>query len=566
VYAAGPGSGHWQVGRVTVNRLEQTLERIDGRGYKAYRDIAGRHALPRFTLHVDHVQADPFAPPSRMRATVPWEIAALPDAAHASAARRRAARDFLARAFRAAAQAHRSLRIDAGGQSVLDRTACLFTDEGVELRFTVQLPADGRRVRGGDAREILLRHLPAVVRRAAEAAELDVDALERHCAMVEDQVALRDALSALGVVAFVADGARLPRRSGVDDRPLDDAIAFRAPDSLRITIDAPNAGPVTGMGIPPGITLIVGGGFHGKSTLLSALQFGVYDHVPDDGREGVVARADAVKIRAEDGRAIAGVDLSPFIDNLPYGKSTVAFRTDLASGSTSQAAALVEALECGATALLVDEDTSATNFMIRDERMQALISSDREPITPFVDRIRDLRDALDVSTILVMGGSGDYFDCADTVIAMHDYQPHDVTAAALAATHVTGRREEHGAALQRPAVRRLDPASLHPETGQGRHKVRVRARARDALVFGEDDVDLRAVEQLADPSQVRAIGLLLARLAGERGDVPDPPAWIATSLETGWEHLAVRRDGDLAMPRLADVMAALNRVRGVRLG
>ncbi|MDZ7747807.1 MAG: ABC-ATPase domain-containing protein [Halofilum sp. (in: g-proteobacteria)] len=511
------------------------------------------------------MQADPFAAPSRLRAVVPWHLAALPDAVFASAPRERAARDFLARAFRDAARDADAVRIDAGAQAVLDRTACLFTEAGVELRFTVHLPAAGRRILGHQARDLLCKALPRIVMAAAEATELDTAALEAHCAAVEDQVALRAALAGRGLVGFVADGALLPRRSGIDDRPLAGAIAFAAPESLRCTLETPNAGAVSGMGVPAGITLIVGGGFHGKSTLLAALELGVYDHVPGDGREQVVAEPAAVKIRAEDGRAVSGVDLSPFINNLPYGKSTTDFSTELASGSTSQAAALVEALEAGAATLLVDEDTSATNFMIRDERMQALVAKDHEPITPFVDRVRQLRDDLGVATVLVMGGSGDYFDCADTVIEMHAYCPHDVTARAreIAASHVTGRREEHAGALARPHTRHLDTGSIDPETKRGKRKVA--ARGRDTLVFGRGDVDLRAVEQLADASQLRTIGLLLARMANERGDIDDPPAWLAAGLESGWSHIAVRPDGDLALPRVIEAMATLNRLRGARL-
>jgi predicted ABC-class ATPase len=448
---------------------------------------------------------------------------------------------------------------------VLDRTACLFTDAGVELRFTVHLPAAGRKILGRQAGELLCRTLPGVVRRAAEYPELDGDTLERHCAAVEDQTALRAALAERSIVAFVADGSVLPRRSGVDDRPLREAVAFEAPASLRRTIDTPNAGAISGMAVPAGITLIVGGGFHGKSTLLAALDRGIDDHVPGDGRDRVVADPAAVKIRSEDGRAVSGVDLSPLINNLPFGKSTRDFATEMASGSTSQAAALQEALECGATTLLVDEDTSATNFMIRDERMQALVAKDHEPITPFVDRVRQLRDEVGVATILVMGGSGDYFDCADTVIEMHAYQPHDITAAAreIAATHVTGRREEHGSDLERPAPRHLEPTSLDPATRKGKRKIQ--ARGRDGLVFGGVDVDLRAVEQLADPSQVRTIGLLLARLGEQRGPVTDPPAWLDQALARGWEHLSSRPDGDLARPRVAEVVAALSRLRGAQL-
>ncbi|MBK1725733.1 ABC-ATPase domain-containing protein [Halorhodospira neutriphila] len=546
-----------------MKALQETLQRIDGRGYKAYRDIEGRHEGAGLTLHVDKVQADPFAAPSRLRAVIPWQRAALPEAALRGEPRRRAARDYIARAFRRAARDSQAVQIDAGAQTVLDRSAVLFTDAGVEMRFTVALPAKGRTILGRQAAEILCRRLPEVAAEAATAERLDLAALERHCAAAEDQAALRGQLAGRGLVAFVADGAVLPRRSGVDDRPLADAIPFEAPGSLRVTLDTPNAGAVTGMGVPRGITLIVGGGFHGKSTLLNALELGVYDHVPGDGRDGVVAVDDAVKIRAEDGRTVHAVDLSPFIGELPFGKSTRAFSTELASGSTSQAAALQEALEAGAGTLLVDEDTSATNFMIRDRRMQALVAREAEPITPFVDRIRELRDRLGVSTLLVMGGSGDYLDCADTVIHMHNYAPLDVTerARTVAAEYATGRHEEGREPLDWPSVRALRGDSIRTETKPGKRKLQ--ARGREALVVGKETIDLRAVEQVADASQVRTVGRLLAAAAGA-GRLSHPPRWFAGELERPWPELLDRPDGDHARPRALEVMAALNRLRGVR--
>ncbi len=544
-----------------MQELQSTLARIDGKGYKAYRDITGRYRFDDFELRVDHVQGDPYAAPSRLRAIMPWGETALPEDVR-DGVRARAARDFLARCFRRAARDEPAITIDAGAQTVLDRTAALFTSQGVELRFTVNLPARGRSILGRQARELLCRILPRAVRAALRPEHRDAAALAQHCDVVEDQIALREQLAERGLVAFVADGAVLPRRSGVDDRPLAEAVAFASAPSLSVTLTAPNAGDISGLGVPRGITLIVGGGFHGKSTLLRALELGVYDHVPGDGRERVVTDAEAVKIRAEDGRAVHAVDLSPFINHLPYGKSTTAFETELASGSTSQAAALQEALELGAGTLLVDEDTSATNFMIRDQRMQALVAKRDEPITPFVDRIRELRDTLGVSTVLVMGGSGDYFAHADTVIQMHDYLPRDVTAEArrIADEHAAGRREEVESALAAPRPRWLRPRSVDPTAGRG--KPRIKARGEDTLVFGRDDVDLRAVEQIVDASQVRAIGLLLPLLAAHGGDwVADPGAHVRELLEQPWERLTGRAAGDLARPRPAEVMAALNRLR-----
>jgi len=552
-----------------MQRLEEILQTIDGRGYRAYKELRGSYRFGECTLLVDHVQGDPYAAPSRLRAVVPWSVAQLPEPALAGADRRRAARDFIARTFRRRAREVRAITIDAGGQTVLERTACLFDDEGLELRFRVDLPASGRRILGRQARDLLCRTLPRLLLDATCARTLDLEALTRHADAVEDQVALRHALDAAGLVAFVAEGARLPRRSGIDERPAAEAVPIAVPETLRVELSAPNAGTLCGLGIPRGITLIVGGGFHGKSTLVRALEMGIYDHLPGDGRERVVSDPTAVKIRAEDGRAVAAVDISPLIDNLPQDRSTSAFTTELASGSTSQAAALVEALEAGSRTLLIDEDTSATNFMIRDERMQALVRKASEPITPFVDRIRELRDRLGVSTVLVMGGSGDYFDHADTVIQMEGYRPCDVTAAAreIASTHVTGRREEHGTALEHPAPRRLDPRSLDPERKPGR--VKVQARDRDALVFGRSEIDLRAVEQLVDPSQVRAIGWLMTRLADSGEARLDPVAELERLLDRldgkGWDRLSGHPDGDLALPRLQETLAALSRLRGVGL-
>lgn len=544
--------------------LARQLKQIDGKGYKAYKSIAGNYTFNDFELLIDHVQADPFAAPSRFRAIVDYDTAALPEAAFASEPRRRAARDFIARIFRHGARREKAITIDAGHQSVLERTAVLFTDQGVELRFTVHLPGRGRSIMGHQARELICEHLPEIIRAATFARELDLAALESHMATVEDQVTLRGALAERGLVGFIAEGAKLPRRSGVDDRGLEQAIPFRTPESLAVTINTPNGGPREGLGIPKGITLIVGGGFHGKSTVLSALTLGVYDHIPGDGREGVVTDPSAMKIRAEDGRSVHRVDLSPYINRLPYGKTTEAFSTELASGSTSQAAALQESLESGARTILVDEDTSATNFMIRDRRMQALVAREHEPITPFVDRIRQLRDELAVSTVLVMGGSGDYFDCADTVIQMQDYLAHDVTTEArhIAEQYRTGRSEEAMDSLTKPNPRALSSGRLNPETKPGKRKVQ--ARGEDTLIFGRSDVDLRAVEQIADSSQVRAIGLLLARLAEGSGRLDNPIEDIEKLLANSpWDDIPFRPDGDLALPRAAEVMAALNRLRGV---
>ncbi|MDA0566227.1 ABC-ATPase domain-containing protein [Streptomonospora sp. S1-112] len=549
-------------GRRDGDRLAEELRRMDGASYGRYKSLTGDWAFPDFTLTVERVQSDPFAPPSRVAVRIPAEVAGLPDHAWHHPVRRRATADHLVR------RAHRELkgarlRIDAGGQEVIARASGQIRDGAVELRLGIELPGHGRRIDARTAERELCDRLPALVD-ALRWPHLDTAAATAFADSVEDTAALRDLLPGLGLVAFVADGAVLPRRSGVSDLPMEGAaVPFTAPESMRVTVDLPHAGRVSGLGIPEGITLIVGGGFHGKSTLLHALERGVYDHVPGDGRELVATRADAVKIRAEEGRRVERTDVSAFVRNLPTGADTADFSTDNASGSTSQAANIAEALEAGARTLLVDEDTTATNLMIRDARMQRLVHGDREPLTPFVDLVRPLHREHGVSTVLVMGGSGDYFDVADHVVMLDGYRPYDVTERAkeLAA-------ERADAAFTSPAARVVDPRSVDA-TARGR--ARVKRRDMDVLTFGEDDIDVRGLTQLVDPGQVIGVGLAL-RLLAEDG-LLDGERTLAQALDALEERLAADGvtalgrgyAGDYALPRRHEVAGALNRLRSLRV-
>jgi predicted ABC-class ATPase len=576
-----------------MEELRRLLQRLDGRGYKAYEEIEGAYEGPGWVLYIDHVQGDPFAPPSKMRVRVPGHRAGFPADLHSTAVRRLALEDFLARRVRqsieAVSRGHRGsgksglIWVDAGGQEVLERTAVRVRPEWIECRFQVGLPAAGRTVLGRQAEEMLCREIPEIMRRSLLWSEVPQSECRRFVECVENQEAIRAQLRERRLVAFVADGAILPRRSGVSELPLERAIPFRSPESLRVTMAVPNpvvfGGRVretlTGMGIPEGVTLIVGGGYHGKSTLLRALERCVYPHIPGDGREYVVTREDAVTIRAEDGRRIERVDLTPFIGELPYGQRTDDFSTENASGSTSQAANILEALEAGSRVLLIDEDTSATNFMVRDARMQALVAKELEPITPFVDRVRELYERLGVSTILVMGGSGDYLDVADTVILMREYVPEDVTEEArrVARAFPTERRREVARPIERVIERIPLAESLDPS--RGRREVKIEAKAVDLLLFGETAIDLRAVEQIVDISQTRAIGYALHCAAERLMDGRRTVREVLDELERlfereGLEVLDPFRRGDahpgnFARPRRYEVAAALNRLRTVRM-
>lgn len=552
-----------------AHALTRILTSIDGRGYGAYKQLKGGYDLGRCRLVVDHVQVDPYAPPSLIRLLVDPAAADLPQDLLTDHPGYVATTDFLARAV--AAVVGEGVSIGAPRQEILERTSVAITADAVEARLAVQLPASGRRIRGRQAARLLTEDLPRIAEAALRHASLDAEALRAHVTLHRDQEALRAQLAERSLVAFVGDGAILPRRAGDSDLPLaTGAVPFRSPESLRVDVDLPSGRRVAGMGVPEGITVIVGGGYHGKSTVLRALERGVYAHREGDGREWVITRADVASVRAEDGRSVAGVDISPFISGLPSGTDTTRFATTNASGSTSQAASLVEAVDAGASALLIDEDTSATNFMIRDERMRRLIPAEHEPITPFVERIRPLHTELGVSTVLVAGGSGAFFDVADHVIALQEYVPRDVTEAAraLAGTAPSADTTVFGPARARiPAAGTLRPA--------GKTKPAA-ARGRDTIRFGREHIDLSALSQLVDPAQTTAIAHALDRLAellaqadSSRGTSLDAAitALYERLDDDGLESLSPHHGhpGHLARPRALEIHAAVNRYRGLHL-
>jgi predicted ABC-class ATPase len=561
--------------------LEQTLHRIDGRGYRAYKDLEGSWLLtPGLLLHIDHVQGDPFAAPSRLRLELPQSRARFPEWLYDHPHRRRGLEDFVGRAAAAAAKRVRAgqgsgksgrVEVNRGGQEILRRSAVIIDDQRVELRLTAGLPAVGRRVLAREAAALLLDELPLLADRALLCETLDEQLLHRHCQAAEDQQALRRQLELLGLAAFVADGSVLPRRSGVDDRPLDrEVVPFTSPDNLRVEVDLPHAGRISGMGIPAGVTLIVGGGFHGKSTLLQALERSVYDHLPGDGRELCATVPSAVKIRAEDGRRIERVNISPFIGRLPLGRDTTAFSTDNASGSTSQAANIIEALEMDARLLLLDEDTCATNFMIRDERMQALVPGEKEPITPFLDKVRQIYEERGVSTILVMGGSGDYFEAADLVLMMDGYVPRDVTAGARAVAERFGRRRQHEGGKQFGALTQRRPDHKSFDAARGRRAVKIDVKGLRTVLYGTTRLDLSCLEQLVDPAQTRALAktihLYESRYCGRGENIREELDRLFADLEReGFDLISPRLEGDLALPRIQEVVMAINRMRSLKV-
>ena len=560
-----------------VQRLRSTLDRIDRKGYGAYKDLFGPHDFGSFTLFVDRVQRDPFAPPSLIR--VRTKENRFDPTLFENPVRRVAFEDSLTRSvereIRRVVRGNRGsggsgrVEIQRASQVVLPRTSMVIKPEFVEARMAVGLPARGRSVDARAAKTMLLEELPEVVRRGlvpVPEGGIDGERARLHVETVEDTAHIRGLLPDLGLVAFVADGAVLPRESGASDRPLGaGAVPFRSPEEYRVEVNLPNRGVVSGMGVPEGVTLVAGGGFHGKSTLLSALSWGVYDHVPGDGRELVVAREDAVKVRAEDGRSVSKVDISAMIGALPGGRTTEDFSTTNASGSTSQAANIAEAIEVGTSLLLVDEDTSATNFMIRDERMRELVR--REPISPFIDLVRPLHRSLDVSTVVVVGGVGDYLDVADRVILLEDYAPSDATPRSR---EIIRKFPPRAPLMDRdvrpPRKRAIDASSI--DLRRGKRKT-ARGRGLHTIELGRERVDLSYLEQLAEAGQTEAVARVIGEwvAAGEVRAVEElVRAALASVSEKGLDSLGgfQGHPGEVSLPRAQEVAAAINRVRPLR--
>lgn len=565
----------------TSEELRNILKRIDRRSYPAYKDTKGAYSFSGYTLSIDHVQGDPFASPSKLSIRVMGKTAGIPSELYSEKHRRIAVQDELTRLFGRQVLQYSNkakgsgksgaINVSRCGQEILERTACtIFPQSGdILIRFEVGFPAYGRTINSAELERILFDFLPACVRKALIYKNLDAKKLQEVADLADDQAYIRAALPELGLCAFVANGSVLPRESGVSSRPMRDGIRFVSPSEQEIEIKLPHKGAIKGMGIKKGVTLIVGGGYHGKSTLLKALETGVYNHIAGDGREYVITDSTAVKIRAEDGRSIKCADISMFINDLPNGKDTVHFDTEDASGSTSQAANVIEAMEADASLFLIDEDTSATNFMIRDELMQRVIHRDMEPITPFIDRIRELYERFGISTIIVAGSSGSYFRVADTIIQMDRYIPKDITDKAKREAERFELHAEPAEAAAMPSFERI-PQTLR-ELAPG-ERVKIKTLSRDGVSINRENIDLRYAEQIVDSEQVTALGRCILYAHRNIINGKRDMRQIADELERIFDENSLAEISesrssvaDMARPRRQEIFACFNRYRALRL-
>lgn len=561
--------------------LRNSLNAIDRKSYPAYKSVQGSYDFKDYILSIDHVQGDPFASPSRLSIRIAGSKAGFPERLYDERMRRITLQDYLIRIFYAQVEKYNFKAKGSGksglisvsrcGQEVLERSACAIDPESGDIlvRLEVGFPANGRTINASELVKILFDFLPECVRAGFSYKRLNHAEVEAAVRLCSDQQYIREHLEEMGLAAFVANGSILPRESGVSSRPMKDAVVFRSPESMEVTMELPYYGTIKGMGIKKGITLIVGGGYHGKSTVLKALELGVYNHIPGDGREYVITDRTAVKLRAEDSRSIKRVDISPFINHLPNGKNTKQFETQDASGSTSQAANTVEAMEAGTSLLLIDEDTSATNFMIRDELMQQVVSRNQEPITPFVERVRALYEQKGISTILVAGSSGSYFHVADAIVQMENYLPYDITKEAKEAAKRYAGIEILSDSLDGLSFENRKPHQNPALKNDGRIKLKV--LGRDSIQMDREVVDLRYVEQLVDQEQLQTLAYLLRYAQTKMMDGKKSMTQIVDLLETMMDQKGLPSLSDssylpdsLARPRRQEIFACFNRYRGMR--
>jgi len=558
--------------------LKQEILSLDGKGYKAYKFFEGKSFdYGPFTIRFEHVQGDSFAQPTRLSISVALDEAGFPLSLFNNPTRALALEDHLLRRVSHLITVSKirvkgsgksgKVQVQVPGQKILKRSGMLVKGSRLQLIMFVGLPAQGRTVLGKECLKLFSEVLPPIWHKSLIASSINEEKLNRAVETLEDYQFLQSELKKNNWVAFVANGSNLPRSSGAKDTPLlGERTIFEAPKGLKKTVELPHAGKTEGMAMPRGITLIVGGGFHGKSTLLRAIQDSVYPHLAGDGRERIATLPNAAKIRAEDGRAVSEVNLSAFMDSLPGIHSTEKFSTQSASGSTSQAVNILEALEVGSKLLLMDEDTCATNFMIRDERMQMLVAKAKEPITPFLDRIQEINEIHGVSVILVMGGSGDYFDPADNVITMENFKPRVVTEEAkrLVKNNPGQRKKETTFPFPPICERRWDISRL--KFSKGKREARIRTTGLDTLTLGEMEIDVRYIEQIAEEGQLSLCGWILRQLQFtlNESDISLAEGLQKIFLEikkNEFDGLLPYNDGLQTIPRLQDVMGVINRIR-----
>ena len=553
-----------------MENLRVLLTRLDGKGYKGYKEIIGIYKFHNYLLNLVRVQGDPFASPSLFEITADMRELGYSSNLYESEIKlatedyilRELSREFYKLNNNSSGSGKSGLmEIYRPSYEVIKRSAVEIMNTNISIRFYVGLPARGRKILANEAIKIIFEKIPKIIERVKN---VNKTKLKEHIDIYIKAQEIRKYMKDNDIICFIANGSVLARRSAVDDRPMQNSVKFLSPKSLEEEIKLENGFTVKGMAIRKGVTIITGGGFHGKTTLLDAIEKGIYNHIPGDGREFVLTCEDAVKIKAENGRYINHTDISEFIKNLPDNKDTKNFFTENASGSTSQAANIVESIELGAKALLIDEDTSATNFMMRDDKIQELIPKDKEPIKPFIEKIQSFNKCDGISTILVIGGLGEYFKVADTVLMMDEYKVMDVTEKAKIISEKYNLELKESCKKFEVKNRHLN-GKICKEIIKDK-KFKIKNRGLDELLFGREVIDIRSIEQLIENGQVLYIGEIINKIFNKENIEHETIKNIIESINYRIEHenimdILFRKSGKISVARKYEIAAAINRIR-----
>ena len=559
----------------------ELLGEIDGRDFAEYNRIIGDYDFARYILKVTRIPSEADDAGTLFVVRVPSGVAGFPPNLYTTAIRRTALEDLLVRKVaeaiaRTAAYddqgiSRRRMFVATPGQKILPRSALVISEDFIEARLTVNLPARRGRILGEEARHVFFEELPAVVNAALVFCNLEETEVNQFVDLMEDADAIRQTLPTRGLVGFIGEGAFLIRQDNSDKPDYDRDVPFIVPDELLVDMDVPNKGRIRGLGIPTGITVVLGDAYSGRTELMKALAAGIYNHVPGDGREYVISMPDTVYVAAEDRRSVQRVDISAFVRQNPAGRDVRQYTTTHADPCAAQAAAVAEAMEVGARALIFDESDSNSGFLCQDSRLQGLATGTEPRLIPLSVCARQMVDDLGIS-IVVAGASSvsEFIPFADTVLRVDDYQVVDVTREAKQLAVQPSELKPDTQALARLVEhsRWVVPSSLDPSSG--RHDAVVGAESLTKLRFGNHVIDLTAVAQLADVNQTETIGLILYyaknRYMDEGRPIRELLDLVDRDLSTeGLECLTRELRGDLARPRRYEIAAALNRLISLRI-
>ena len=553
----------------TQKDLEKQLTQINKKGYKTYQQLKNIYQYPTYTLHLDYIQKDPYAKPSKAHITIKQDTHKIPEKLYNTPPRKTALETIITQKFHQETLKHKynhkaKITIPHNNQEILIRNNIEITKEKLTIYFNIGLPANGRRINSQEAQKLLNSILPQIIKNTCNYQKYDKEYLLKTVITNEDATYIRNNLKQKKIVTFIANNSILPRKTGNNDKPLKTAKPFKTPETLKQEYITNNNTKIIGMGIPEGITIIIGGGYHGKTTLLESIQNGVYNHIYQDGREYTITDKTATKIKAENGRNIEKVNINSFISNTPNNINTKQFTTNNASGSTSQATNLIEAIEAGSKLILIDEDTSATNFMIQDPLMQEIITTQKEPITPLTDQIQNIKKQ-NISIIIVTGGTSQYLKYADTIIQMDNYQAQDITQKVKKI--LTKKKQNY-----KPIEKKLEYTTRKPAKNcinpyKGRKKV-TKNKELNTILFGTEIIDIKDIEQLICHDQAQTISIILdyiTKYIDSKTSIKEIILQVDKDIQEKGLNILSKNNHSLVYVRPIDIAAAINRIRSLKI-